>query len=208
MKKFLSIFSVLSIVVFTGCIKNDPVIFDSNRIVEIDQTTWNANAAGLTYPILTRRPAAGRPVGTAAPSGPDSTLRRYSGTIQVRVNLVGPQSTKEETVGFTVFDSPITTVAFPTSLTVQQAPTAVQTPASPAATLPVTNAVAGTHYNIVGNATTITIPANSSFGFLNIQILAPAAATEGRFFGIQLNDKGSLKASVNYSQIGFVIDQR
>ncbi|MEJ7674552.1 MAG: hypothetical protein WKF59_18105 [Chitinophagaceae bacterium] len=55
----------------------------------------------------------------------------------------------------------------------------------------------------------MTIPANSSFGFLDLQILAsPAAPGTGRFIGIRLNNTGSLKVSVNFSELGLVIDKR
>jgi hypothetical protein len=207
MKQLTLIFSLLLSIGIVSCIKNEPETFTS-RVAEIDQTTYNANAAGLTYPILTRVPAAGRVQSSACP---DSVMRRFSGTMRLRINLVGPQSEKEETVGFQTFDSPITTVSFPATIgasTSAGCPTA-QTPARAAASLAVTNAVAGTHYNFT-NATSgkITIPANSSFGYLDISLLNAGASTGGRFIGIKLDSTGTILPNVNYSSIGLVIDQR
>lgn len=178
-----------------GCIKNDPVIY-TDRQVEIDATSWNANAAGLTYPIIGRIPGYGRVANTS-----DSTLRRQSGTIRIRLNLIGAQLSKAETVGYTIASSsPITTFNMPATI-------AGQTPATAAGALTVSNAVAGTHYT--GLSGSVNFPANSSFAFIDIPILnAPATAGEGRYLGIKLNNNGTLKAAVNYSELGLVIDQR
>ena len=194
MKKTI-ITSIILALFFTSCIKNDPVIV-SGSVAEFDATALNSNAAGLTYPILGRNPGYGRVANTT-----DSTLRRYAQTIRLRVNLVGPQSSKDETVGYTLFTtSPITTFSMPATIT-------AQTPAAAAATLNVSLAVAGTDFTALSG--TLTIPKNSSFGYLDLPILAKTAtAGEGRFLGITLNNAGSIKASVNYSQLGLVIDQR
>jgi hypothetical protein len=197
MKKIFSMtaMAVAIIISFTGCIKNDPVLVEG-RQVEFDATSWNANAAGLTYPIIPRIPGYGRVASTA-----DSTLRRYPQTVRIRINLIGAQLTSPETVGYEVTTtSPITSITMPTTIT-------GQTPAASAATLVVSNAVAGTHYTTLsGN---LTFPINSSFAFLDIPILSPAAtAGEARYIGLKLNNNGSLKAAVNYSELGLVIDQR
>lgn len=190
------VFLILGAITFflSSCIKNDPVLF-TGQAAEIDQAVWNANAAGLTYPILTRTPAENRPVTTA-----DSTLRRTAGTIRVRVNQVGPQSSKEETVGYKLFASPVTSVSFP-------ATASGQTPAAAAGTLSVINAVAGTHFTQVSGK--VTIPANSSFGYITIPVLN-AGPTSGQavFIGIELDETGTIKPSVNYSKLGLILDQR
>ena len=181
----------------SSCIKQIDKKFTGNTIVEIDATPLNSNAVGVNYPILTRIPPEGRPVATV-----DSTLRRWSRSIRVRVNLVGPQTSADQTVGYKIFSTPITTVAFPATIS-------GQTPSQPAATLTVTDAVAGTHYSITSGANKVTIPANSSFGFIDIQILnAGASAGQAKFLGIQLDSTGTLMPSVNYRSIGLVIDQR
>lgn len=195
MKKNIITAIILSLFFFTGCIKNDPVIV-SSAFAEFDATALNANAAGLTYPILGRNPGYGRVANTT-----DSTLRRYAQTIRLRVNLVGPQSAKDETVGYVIFTtSPITTFAMPATIT-------GQTPAAATATLNVTLAAAGTDFTALSG--TLIIPKNSSFGYLDLPILAKTAtAGEGKFVGLTLNNAGTIKASVNYSQLGLVIDQR
>jgi hypothetical protein len=186
---------ILAFFTFSGCIKNDPIIVSAS-LAEFDATALNGNAAGLTYPILGRNPGYGRVANTS-----DSTLRRYVQTIRLRVNLVGPQSAKDETVGYDLFtSSPIATFSMPATIT-------GQTPGAAAATLNVNLAVAGADFTALSG--TLTIPKNSSFGYLDLPILAKAAtASEGRFVGLTLNNTGSIKASVNYSQLGLVIDQR
>jgi hypothetical protein len=195
MKKNIIATIISALFLFTGCIKNDPVIV-TGAVAEFDATAVNANAAGLTYPILGRNPGYGRVANTT-----DSTLRRYAQTIRLRVNLVGPQSANDETVGYTLFTTlPVTTFAMPATIT-------GQTPAAAAATLNVSLAAAGTDFTALSG--TLTIPKNSSFGYLDLPILAKAAtAGEGKFVGFTLNNSGTIKASVNYSQLGLVIDQR
>ena len=195
MKKInLFIVVLLTLVSFSSCIKNDPVILNSS-VAEFDATALNSNAAGLTYPIIVRVPAYGR-VSNAL----DSTLRRYQQTIRLRVNLVGPQSSQSETVGYEIFTSPISTFSMPATIS-------GQTPSAAAATLTVTDAVAGTHFTALSG--TLTIPANSSFGYLDLPILNPGStAGSGRFIGLRLNDNGTIKASFNYRELGLVIDQR
>ena len=194
MKKLLSIIAIAVTLLISGCIKNDQVIWQGKQ-AEVDATAYNANAAGLTYPIIGRIPGYGRVANTT-----DSTLRRLSRTVRLRINLVGAQSAKDETVGYELFTSPITTFAMPATIS-------GQTPAASATTLAVTDAVSGTHFTALSG--TMTIPANSSFGYIDLPVLATAATPGvGKFVGLRLNDNGSVKASVNYSQLGLVIDQR
>ena len=205
MKRIFPIITILAAFSITGCVKNDAVLFEGTQ-VELDAATWNANAAGLTYPILTRIPAFNRALSSACP---DSTLRRYPQTIRIRINLVGAQSNQDQAVSYEIFTSPITTVAFPVTIPANAGlgcPTA-QTPSAPAATLNVTDAVAGTHFTALSG--TATIPANSSFGYIDVPILnaGPTAGT-ARFLGIRLKDNGNLKASTNYKEVGLAIDQR
>jgi hypothetical protein len=188
-----------------GCIKNKLTTWNG-ALAEIDLAAWNANGPAVTYPFVTRVPAANRALTSSCP---DSTLRRYAGTIRVRVNLVGGHSSKDETVGYTTFTSPVATVSFPATIAANSGLgcATAQTPSASAATLNVLDAVAGTHYAALSG--TVTIPKDSSFGYINIQILNPGAtASQARFLGIQLNGNGTVKPSVNYSQVGLFIDQR
>lgn len=195
MNKVFSFFIIISLFALSSCIKNEEKLY-TNQLAEFDATSWNANAAGVTYPILTRIPAFNR----AASTSLDSTLRRFSSTIRVRVNLLGPTSKQEQTVGYSTFASPITSISFPATLT-------AQTPTTAAGTLTVSDAIAGTHYTVLSGM--VTIPADSSFGYINVPILnAGATAGQARFLGLQLNEAGTVKPSVNYNQLGLVIDQR
>ncbi len=199
MKIKYSLTVLLAILVFTGCIKNDPVIL-REQLVEFDATSFNNNSLGfastINFPILGRNPGFGRVSNTT-----DSTIRRFAQTLRIRVNLIGPQSSKDETVGFEIFGTPIITFS-------QPATASGQTPSSPGATLGIFDAVPGVDYALP-TSKALTIPANSSFGFLDLQILAsPAAPGTGRFIGIRLNNTGSLKVSVNFSELGLVIDKR
>ena len=195
MKKINPFIVILLILVsLSGCIKNEPVILSSKH-AEFDATALNSNAAGLTYPIIGRIPGYGRVSNTL-----DSTLRRYQQTVRLRVNLVGPQSSQSETVGYEIFTSPVTTFSMPATIS-------GQTPSATGAVLTVTDAVAATHFTALSG--TLTIPANSSFGYLDLPILNPGpTAASGRFIGLRLNDIGSIKASFNYRELGLVIDQR
>ena len=182
--------------VFSSCIKEDNKAFQGKSVAEIDASPLNSANATTGYPVLTRIPAFARPVVTT-----DSTLRRLNGTVRIRVNLVGPQENREYKVGYKIFSAPaITTIAFP-------ATPAGQVPAAAGANLAVLDAVAGTHYAPLSGV--CTIPANSSFGFIDVNILN-AAATPGqaRFLGIQLDSTGSLAPNPNYNKLGLIIDQR
>lgn len=202
MKKIL--FYITLPLLFTSCIKEDDKAFRGTPVAEIDATPLNSVATGVNYPVLTRIPFGGRPIVAAS----DSTLRRWNGTVRIRVNLVGPQVNEDQTVGYKVFGgSPVATIAYGATLTAAQAPPNGQTPAQPAATLNVLDAVAGTHYNALPGK--VTIPANSSFGYIDVVIRNNGAtAGQARFLGIQLDSTGTLMPNPNYNKIGITIDQR
>jgi hypothetical protein len=196
MKKY-SIYLVAGVtaLIFSSCIKQIDKTFQGATVVEIDATPLNSVASGQTYPILTRIARHGIPVATS-----DSTLRRLNGTVRVRLNLVGPQAAADQTIGYKIFSSPITSISFP-------ATASGQTPSRAAGTLAVSNAVAGTHFTALSG--TATVPANSSFAYIEIPILdAGATAGQARFIGIQLDSTGSLRPNPNYNKLGLVIDQR
>lgn len=210
-KYFISL--ITTVILFsTGCIKNEPVIL-RDSLVEFDATSFNANSVGLSgslnYPIVARNPGYGR-----VQNATDSTIRRFSQTIRLRINIIGPQSNKDETVGFEEFASPVATFSVPATATCSatNSPTVcptgfTQTPAASGATLNITTAVPGVDYESLSKV--VTIPANSSFGFLEVRIATTAAMPgEGRFLGLRLNNSGSLKVSVNYSELGLIIDKR
>jgi hypothetical protein len=168
MKRIFSIITILAAIVFAGCIKNDPVIFNGSQ-VEFDAATWNANAAGLTYPVLTRLPAQGRSTTTAQP-----LLTRTSGSIQLRVNLVGAQKSTDTQFNYQIVAGE-------------------------------TTAVAGTHFTALSG--TGTIPANSSFGIISLEILNPGATSGSRILVLELTDNSDVKANFNYAKVGLSIAQ-
>lgn len=197
MRNILSVCAIASLFL-VGCIKNDPVVFNG-ALAEFDAASYNANSLGVVYPIIPRVPVFGRVAGTT-----DSTLRRYAQTVRLRINLIGPQSAKAETVGYETFASPLIAPAdslvFPATIT-------GQTPAAASAKLKVFTAVSGSDYSALSG--TVTIPANSSFGYLDVPLLAKSATPgTARFIGLRLNNNGSIKPSVNYSEVGLLIDQR
>ncbi|MBO9657481.1 MAG: DUF4843 domain-containing protein, partial [Chitinophagaceae bacterium] len=67
-----------------------------------------------------------------------------------------------------------------------------------------TTAVAGTHYNISG---TLEIPANSSFGYIEVQVLNPGPTTGTKDLVLELESNSSLKSNPNYNKVGLRIAQ-
>jgi hypothetical protein len=168
-KLFLTI--AIAITVFlTGCIKNDLKVWTGSKI-EFDAASWNANAAGLTYPIVTRVPAYGAAVNT---TNSPTLLNRTTGSFLLRVNLVGPQLKTDTQFTFQVSSSEST-------------------------------AVQGTHYTALTG--TGTIPANSSFGYITVNVLNPGATSGSVILVLQLTDNSNFKASVNYAKVGLSIAQ-
>jgi hypothetical protein len=211
MKKYsLLLYIAFTAFAFTSCIKQVDKTYTGATVVEVDQTVLNGVTTGLTYPILTRIPLSGRPIVAAS----DSTIRRWNSATptRIRINLVGPQSTKDETVSYTISNTPpVATIAFGATLTSSQAPPSGQTPSTASGTLTLVAATAGTHYTIAGTspAGIITIPANSSYGYLDILMVnAGATAGQARYIGIELTNNGSIKPNPNYNKIGIAIDQR
>ncbi len=172
MKKFGIYFLIISFLslLISSCIKNEEVLF-SDSLVEMDAATWNANSVGVTYPILTRQPAAGRASSSTFAS--DSIITRRSGTIRLRVNLVGAHKTTDTEVTYTVDPS--------------------------------STAIAGTHFTALPGK--VTIPAKSSFGFIEVQILNPGPTTGTRDLIITLTGGAGVSVNTNYSTVGLRISQ-
>jgi hypothetical protein len=172
MKKILLIINAFLILgFFSSCIKNDEKVFTGDTVVEFDATVLNTPATGKAYPLLTRVPGYGRPVFTSTP--PDPGITRTSGTIKFRVNLVGPQSAKDQVINYRVVDAEST-------------------------------AVAGTHYT---TGTSFSIPANSSFGEISINVLNPGVTGTAKTLVIELLGNNEVKPSANYKFLGLSIAQ-
>jgi hypothetical protein len=114
MKKIFNIVFVfaLLLVAMASCIENDPVVFNKS-VAEFDAAVWNTPATGETYPLLTRIPGFGRAVSTngTAPSTADPVINRSAGTVNFRVNLVGPPASSEQTLSVSVVSEKTTAVA-------------------------------------------------------------------------------------------------
>lgn len=196
MKNTLLLTGITCLLIFTSCIKQIDKTFQGNAVAEIDPSPLNSLNATTGYPVLTRIPAFGIPLRTT-----DSTLRRLNGTVRIRINLVGPQSDKPQTVGYKVITtSALTTISFPATAT-------GQIPSAATGTLSILGAVAGTHYDALSGS--VGIPPQTSFGYIDVALRqAPAVAGQARFLAIQLDSTGSLKPNPNYNIVGLVIDQR
>lgn len=168
-------------------------VFDGQAQIEVDATVLNAKATGRDYPLLTRVPGYGRPVITTASTVTDVTpaitipadplITRTSGTIKLRVNLVTAQRPSAEEVIYKVVDSE---VIGGTSTVV-------------------TTAVAGTHYTTSGK---FTIPANSSFGEIEIQVLNPGTSSATpRVLVLELSGNANLQPAGNYKKVAISIAQ-
>lgn len=177
-------FVALSFGIF-GCIKNDPPTF-TQSVVEFDASTYNANTGytpqpdSIAFPIMVRTPVPG----VASSTANSAVITRTSGSISLRINLVGPQRSTPTEVKYTVI----------TDYKVLGTP-----PAGLSA------AVAGTHYAALPG--TLTIPANSSFGTLDIQILNPGPGTGSRDLILKLVESKDVKPNRNYSVVGIRIAQ-
>lgn len=106
MKKILSSVIFLMLVALTGCVKNELTTYTAAPKVEWDASTWNANAAGLTYPFLVKVPVPGIVTPTAQPN-----LTRTTGDVSLRVNLVGAQSSSVTTFDYVVVAAESTAVS-------------------------------------------------------------------------------------------------
>ena len=168
MKKLLILISTGITLLMSSCIKNDLATFTAAQI-EWDAASWNANSTGLTYPMMTRVPIYGFATGTSAP-----LINRTTGTIRLRVNVVGAQAATARAFTFK-FNQAESTGA------------------------------PGTHFQAVTG--TGTIPANSSFGFVDFVVLNPGAGTGTATAVLELTENAVFKPATNYAKIGLSIAQ-
>lgn len=155
--------------------------------IEFDATSYNAIAAGKTYPFLVRVPGYGRPVISTAVAATgvvaDPLLTRTSGTVKFRVNLMTSPIATDQVINYRV-------VATEKDAT--------------GADVVVTTAVSGTHYT---TANTFTIPANSSFGEVTVQVLNPGVSTGTVDLVLELVGNSTIKSSAALSKLGLRIAQ-
>jgi hypothetical protein len=167
MKKLLIIFAAATSLLSTGCIKNDIATFTDAQI-EWDAATWNANATGLTYPLMIRVPVYNFATTTAAP-----LITRSTGTIRLRVNLIGAQTATDRSFTFKFNQAE-------------------------------SSGVPGTHFQPVSG--TGTIPANSSFGFVDFVIINGGPGSGTATAVLELTQNESFKPSFNEAKIGLSIN--
>jgi len=170
--------SLFLVMLHSSCIKEDVKSFTGKTVIEFDATVLNSATTPYTYHVATRTPPFGIPTTTA---NSVAINRSLTTPVRLRVNLVGAQRSNDEVLSFRV----LTDV----------------TPVSPNML-----AVSGTHYTITGN--TFTIPANSSFGEIVINIVNPGvSSTNPREVHLELIGNDNIKPSENYKRVGIRIAQ-
>ncbi|WP_439881263.1 hypothetical protein ACSX1A_19245 [Pontibacter sp. MBLB2868] len=184
MKKIFLAFLTFIALATTSCIENEDIVLKQD-FVELDAATYNSNALDKDYPVISRKPTPGRQVYTATTNGwpADPSINRTSGTVQLRVNLVGHQSDVAQELTYVVVPN--------------------ETYAS--GTINADAAVQGTHFNVSGK---VTIPANSSFGYIDVEILNPgtALATE-KLIVLELAGNDKLKPNPLDKRVAILINK-
>ncbi len=167
-------FALLFTLILCGCLKDDVVTLDG-AYVEWDAASFNANAAGRTYPIITRVPRGGEPVNNA-----DPLINSNSGTIAFRVNLVGAHRSTATEFNFVAVEG-------------EEMPNANHDPA-----------VSGIHYTTTGR---VVIPANSSFGQVEISLVETPSAGRSVFLVLEIQGAGDIAPMEREKRIGISIPQ-
>jgi hypothetical protein len=177
---------VFTILTFISCKKNEDIIFEE-ALVEIDWASYVAKTSGYPFTLFTRVPTEpGRAVYNAANAYgfTDPLLLRsrpITDTIRMRINLVGKQQPTAQTFEMTV--APTYTTALEGA----------------------TNG-SGVHFQLLDR--TVTIPANSSFGFCRWVVRNPGVTNNLPVTVVfQLKGNAQTKVNENYQYIGWSIDQ-
>lgn len=171
MKRIITfILAIATVSLLGSCVKNELPVFTA-PVAEFDAASWNSNAAGLSFPILTRVPGYGRPASSSDPL----LTRNNPGIKKFRVNLIGQQLNTATDV-YVIMNSVTST------------------------------AVAGTHYRQFSPV--VTIPANSSFGELEVEILNPGSPGTPKELELILSSgTNGIKSNPNYNTIRLRISQ-
>lgn len=177
MKKLSYLLMTLTVLLsLSSCIKQIEKKYEGGPVIEFDATVLNSATTPYTYHVTARTTPYGIPTTTAN----STALTRSSGSMKLRVNLVGRQFSTEQTLTYKVLTNvtPATGMALATE---------------------------GTHFT---TGTTFTIPANSSFGEITINILnSGASSTTPREVHLELVGNDQIKPSENYKRIGVRIAQ-
>jgi hypothetical protein len=182
---------ILICIVFSlsSCIKEKNVIFEDSK-AEFDVAAYNARFGATDFALATRVPGEGRAFIAA-----DAFITRATASLRFRVNLIGAQRGSAATVNYTVFAPDLTAVP------------AITYGAPISATLATVPAIAGTHFTALSG--TCTIPANSSFGYIDIPVInSGLSVNQTALLGLELTGGGNIGPSVNYRKVVFAISQR
>lgn len=167
---FTFILAIATVSLLGSCVKNELPVFTA-PVAEFDAASWNANSAGLSFPILTRVPGYGRPTAASDPL----LTRNSPGIKKFRVNLIGQQLSTPTDV-YVIMNSVTST------------------------------AVAGTHYKQFSQV--VTIPANASFGEVEVEILNPGTPGTPKDLELILSSgTNGIKSNPNYNKIRLRIAQ-
>lgn len=184
LSKLLIMFFV--VLTFISCKKDENIVFKES-LVEIDWASYIAKTSGYPFTIFTRVPSEpGRaPYNTANAYGVTDPLlvrgRSITDTISMRINLVGKQQSVAQNFEVSVAS------AFTTALE------------------GTTNGT-GVHFQLIDR--TVTIPANSSFGYCRWVVRNPGVTNNLPVTVVfQLKGNAQTKVNENYQYIGWSIDQ-
>lgn len=180
-KKYNLFLILLLIGSLSSCLKDNEIKYEGN-FVEMDAAVYTANSAGQTYPIITRLPQYGQPIISA----------NIAATATQPAILADPLITRASG-----------TIKFRVNLVGRQKSTATVIGYTIFATG--TTAVSGTHYT---TGSTISIPANSSYGEIEVQILnTGTSSTTVRDLVLELTGASDLPPSENEKRVGIRISQ-
>lgn len=187
-KNILFLFSIIALSL-SSCMKEQKVTFEDSK-AEFDVAAYNARFGATDFPLAIRVPPEGRAFVAA-----DAPITRATTSLRFRVNLIGAQRGSAASVKYRVF-----TVG-------SSAGTTVTFPAPVSSTLTIIEAVPGTHYTALSG--TCTIPANSSFGYIDIPVInSGVSSNTAAAIGLELIDGGDIAPSVNYRKVVLLISQK
>jgi|GEM_PF-1943408 len=195
--KFLYLFVLLG--PFSSCIKNEDVVFDSNALVEWDAATYTARSGGFPFPLLTRVPIEHGRQQVASVSGVTVDL---PASRQLRANYMLVYGANRRFPG-NFMDTVITRVNLVGAQRDRAQTFGVRVEPN------FSTAVAGVHYDLLDNS--VTIPANSSFGFVRFVIrdagAVPAGSPNAVNLVLELFGNNDVAVSGNYRYVGWTIAQ-
>jgi hypothetical protein len=184
MKKLLYLFAFIALTL-NSCIENEAILWEDS-LVEFDAASFHSystiNGVAKDYTLLTRRPQYGRTTLTSATAS-------FAADTLITRNWAATNG---------VFRLRVNLVG-------PQRPEATQI-SYIVVPSPETTAIAGTHYGTLSGK--VTIPANSSFGYVEIPILNPGvSSTTPADLVLELQGNDSVKPSPKYDRIGIRISQ-